>query len=416
MLQLSQLFIIIIAGGYLSGKLFSKMKFPSILGMVLFGIACSFFLTPYTPSVLWDITPFLKSFALIVILLRAGLGLKKSTLKKVGKTAIAMSFIPCLAEGTSLLFLFHFLFGFSWQVSGLTGFMLAAVSPAVVVPSMLDIQSKIPEEQQIVPTIILAGASVDDVFAITLFSVFLGLARSGSVDIIKSILSIPLSIAIGITAGIAIGLLLTRLFKRHYTDIRATEKTLILLVCGSFLVQVGDTFHFAALVGLMTIGFILLEKFEPAAHELSAKLSKIWIFAEITLFVIIGYSVDITTVSQAGLKSAAVILLGLVFRSLGVLLATSFSSLHWKQRLFCMIAYIPKATVQAALGGVALSYKLAEGQQILAIAVVSILLTAPLGLFGIRFFGPRLLQEERPKAKEEKPSVPRLTESRTTVQ
>jgi NhaP-type Na+/H+ or K+/H+ antiporter len=232
-----------------------------------------------------------------------------------------------------------------------------------------------------------------------LFSVFLGLARSSSVNILKSVLSIPLSIAIGITAGIGIGLLLTVLFKKQYTNIRATEKTLILLVCGSFLVQVGDTFHFAALLGLMTIGFILLEKFEPAAHELSLKLSKIWIFAEITLFVIIGYSVDITTVSQAGLKSALVIVIGLVFRSLGVLVATSFSGLNWKQRLFCMIAYIPKATVQAALGGVALSYGIAEGEQILAIAVVSILLTAPLGLFGIRFFGPRLLQDQGEPAK-----------------
>lgn len=395
MLELSQLFVIILAGGYLFGRLFSKLRLPSILGMVLFGIGCSYFLTPYTPEVLWDITPFLKSFALVVILLRAGLGLKKSTLQKVGKTAIAMSFIPCLFEGTVLIFLFHRFFGFSWEVAGLTGFMLAAVSPAVVVPSMLDLQEKISERQQIVPTIILAGSSVDDVFAITLFSVFLGLARSGDVQVAKSILSIPVSIALGIGAGLVVGMLLTVLFKRQYTNIRATEKTLILLVCGTFLVQVGDSFHFAALLGLMTIGLVLLERFEPAAHELSSKLSKIWIFAEITLFVIIGYSVDITVVAHAGLKSALVVLLGLVGRSAGVLVATAFSTLNWKQRLFCMIAYIPKATVQAALGGVALGYGLAEGQQILAIAVVSILLTAPLGLFGIRFFGPRLLADEK---------------------
>jgi NhaP-type Na+/H+ or K+/H+ antiporter len=396
MLELSQLFVIVLAGGYLSGKLFSKFRLPSILGMVLFGICCSRFLTPYTPEVLWDITPFLKSFALVVILLRAGLGLKKSTLQKVGKTAIAMSFVPCLFEGTTLIFLFRFFFGFSWQISGLTGFMLAAVSPAVVVPSMLDLQEQIPENQQIVPTIILAGSSVDDVFAITLFSAFLGLARSGDVHILRSVASIPVSIAIGIGAGLLVGMLLTGLFKKHYTNIRATEKTLILLVCGSFLVQVGDTFHFAALLGLMTIGLVLLERFEPAAHELSSKLSKIWIFAEITLFVIIGYSVDITVVAQAGFKSALVILLGLVGRSAGVLVATAFSGLDRKQRLFCMIAYIPKATVQAALGGVALGYGLPEGQQILAIAVVAILLTAPLGLFGIRFFGPRLLSGETP--------------------
>ncbi len=272
--------------------------------------------------------------------------------------------------------------------------MLSAVSLAVVVPSMLESQGKISEKQQVVPTIILAGASVDNVLAITLFTIFIGLARSSSVNVLKSIGAIPVSIVIGIAAGIGIGLLLTFLFKKHYTNIRATEKTLIILVCGSFLVQVGDAFHFAGLLSLMTLGFVLLEKFEPAAHELSQKLSKIWIFAEITLFVLIGYSVDITTVFQAGLKSVLVILLGLVFRSLGVLIATSFSDLNWKQRIFCMIAYIPKATVQAALGGVALSYGMPEGQQILAIAVVSILLTAPLGLFGIRFFGPRLLVDD----------------------
>lgn len=393
-LQLPHLFVIILAGGWLSGKLAARMRLPSILGMVLFGICCSIWIKPYTSELLWEITPFLKSFALTVILLRAGLGLKKSTLQSVGKTAIAMSFIPCITEGAVLTVLIGLFFGFPFTTAGLTAFMLAAVSPAVVVPSMLDLQDSISEKQQVVPTIILAGASVDDVLAITIFSVFLGLARDADISITSSVISIPVSIGIGIGAGCIIGFLLTWWFSRRHDDLRATEKTLILLVCGTLLVQVGDTFHFAALLGLMTIGFILLERFEPAAHELSSKLSKIWIFAEITLFVLIGFSVDMSVAVHAGLNGIIVVLLGLAARSFGVLIATIGSGLSMRQRVFCMIAYLPKATVQAALGGVALSYGLAEGEQILAIAVVAILLTAPIGLFGIRWFGPRLLRDE----------------------
>lgn len=387
-LQINVIFVIILGGGWLFGRLFAKLRLPSILGMVIFGICCSLFLKPYTPNILWDLAPSLKSFALIVILLRAGLGIRRETLKKVGTTALLMSFVPCIVEGTALTVACRIFFHFNWDVAGLTGFMLAAVSPAVVVPSMLDLKQKGHIE---VPTIIMAGASIDDVFAITFFSVFLGMARNNNVPILQTVASVPLSIIIGILAGIIFGLLLSFIFKKGFTSIRATEKALIVLVCGTVLVQVGDTLHFAALLGIMTVGFILLERHEKVAHELSGKFSKIWIFAEIILFVMIGFSLDISTAFQAGLKGLLVIMIGLFFRSIGVFIATAFSDLTIKERLFCMIAYLPKATVQAALGGVALSYGLPDGNTILAIAVVAILFTAPLGLFGIRFFSNILL-------------------------
>lgn len=383
---------IVLAGGWFAGKLFSRLCLPSILGMVIYGIACSLFLKPLASPVLWELNPFLKSFALIVILLRAGLGISRSTLKRVGLTAFLMSWVPCVIEGIALAVLFHAFFDFGWAVAALTSFMLAAVSPAVVVPSMLDLKSRRRGEKNDVPTIIMAGASIDDVFAITLFSVFLALATGGQSNVFAAALSVPLSISIGVASGLAAGLALSFFFGRHYASIRATEKALILLVCGMLLVEVGDSFHFAALLGLMTAGFVILERHERVAHELSAKLAKIWVFAEIVLFVMIGFSLDPAVALGAGAKGLAVVACGLVFRSIGVFAATAFSPLTFRERAFCAIAYLPKATVQAALGGVALSHGVPEGNVILAIAVVAILFTAPLGLLGIRFFGNRLLE------------------------
>jgi NhaP-type Na+/H+ or K+/H+ antiporter len=287
--------------------------------------------------------------------------------------------------------LIHYIFAFDWYTSGLTAWMLSAVSPAVIVPSMLELKDQGYGEHKDVPSIILAGASVDDVFSITLFSIFLGILTSGKVNLVSSLLDIPISIALGIIPGIIIGLLLVRYFHAHHGRIQATEKTLVLLTISILLVQLGETIHSAGLLGVMTVGFILLERAEHAAHELSFKLKKIWIFAEIILFVLIGMSVDIPTAMGAGFKGLGIISLGLVCRSLGVFLATIGSGLTMKERVFCIIAYIPKATVQAALGSVALYNGVPEGQTILALAVLSIIFTAPLGLFGIHFFSRRLL-------------------------
>ncbi|MCG8454144.1 MAG: cation:proton antiporter [Spirochaetales bacterium] len=381
----------ILLGGWLFSRIFSMLRLPNILGMVVFGILAGAFASPLIPPLLWEVEPMLKSLALVVILLRAGLGLSKATLKKTGVTALLMAVIPCLFEGAALTLLFHWMFGFDWNVSGLTAFMISAVSPAVIVPSMLNLKERGYGEQKGVPSIVLAGASVDDVLAITLFSVFLGLARTGETQVATSLLSVPLSIGGGIALGAILGWLMSAWFQKRHESLRATEKMLLLLVGAVFLVQLGEVLHSATLLGVMTVGFVLLERAEKAAHELAKKLSKVWIFAEIILFVLIGLSVDVPTALGAGLKGLAVISLGLVFRSLGVLVATMGSPLNQKERWFCVIAYLPKATVQAALGGVALQNSVAQGEVILALAVLSILFTAPLGLVGIKVFGKRLL-------------------------
>ncbi len=212
-----------------------------------------------------------------------------------------------------------------------------------------------------------------------------------NVDYLKSIVSVPISVLLGIIPGVILGLLLVTFFKKNKDKTRATEKTLLILGLSIILIEVGHWVHAATLLGIMTIGFILLEKSEEAAHELSKKLGKVWIFAEILLFVLIGMAVDVNIVIEEGMKGLIIITIGLVFRSLGVFLATLFSKLNLKERLFCVIAYLPKATVQAALGAAPLAAGIKNGEVILAIAVLSILFTAPLGLFGIRLFGPKLL-------------------------
>ena len=391
-MTLNVLIVTILVGGWLTGRLFTRIGMPSVLGMIFWGISIGMFTEGLIPSSLDEISPFLKSLALIIILLRAGLGIRRSTLEKVGKVALLMAFVPCLFEGSALMLLFHLVLGFSWVSAGVTAFLLAAVSPAVVVPSMLEMKDRGLGAERDVPTLILAGASLDDVFAITLFSIFLGLAGGQSVHPGAALLKIPVSIAGGILPGIGAGLFLTWYFRKHHEKIRATEKSLLLLGTAILLVDIGNWVHTAALLGVMTTGFILLEKAEEVAHELAAKLNKAWVFAEIVLFVLIGISVDVRVALRAGLVGLLIITGGLLFRSLGVWIATWGSALNRKERLFCVIAYLPKATVQAAMGSVPLAAGMAEGELILAMAVLSIIFTAPIGLIGIRRFGPLLLE------------------------
>lgn len=390
-MSLQVFIVIVLLGGWLIGKLFTKIKLPNILGMVLLGIFMGTFYRAQIPNVVKEIEPFLKSFAVVVILLRAGLGISKETLKKVGLSALLMSFIPCIIEGTVLTFLFHYMYNFSYSVAGLTGFMLSGVSTAVVVPSMLECKNKHYGEKRDVPTLVLAGASVDNVFVFTIFSIFLGFACNQGESILQAVIKLPISIIAGIVPGIIVGLFLVWYFKKRAKHVNDAEKILVLLTLSLMLVRVGDILHSAALLGLMTIGYILLEKQNKVARDLANKLSSIWIFAEIILFCLIGMAVDIKIAFSTGLKGIFIIFLGLIARSIGVLIATSFSNLNKKEKLFCVISYIPKATVQAALGSVALSMGLPEGNVILAIAVLSIIFTAPLGLILIKSFAPRLL-------------------------
>lgn len=386
--------LLILGGGLFAGKLFTRLKLPSVLGMTLLGVFISIFLKDDIPAVLWEITPFLKSLALIVILLRAGLGIKKSVLKKVGRAALFMAFIPCLFEGLSLTVLFYLFTPFDLLTSALTATLLSAVSPAVVVPSMLNLKEAGYGNKREVPTLILAGASLDDVFAITLFTLFIGVATGESSVLGLTLLSIPISIIGGILSGLVIGYLLSLYFKKYNDKLKGTEKALVILTISLFLFQVGEWLHIAALLGVMTAGFVVLEKAEHAAHETARQLNGVWVFAEIILFVIIGSSVDVDVAMQAGFSGILIILGGLIFRSVGVFIATIGSGLNFKERVFCIISYLPKATVQAALGAVALEKGLPYGKEILAYAVMAIIITAPLGLLGINMFGHKLLNKD----------------------
>ena len=401
-MSLTLLIVIFVLGGLLGGRLFTLIKLPSVLGMVfvgvlsgyLFKVGGAFALEAVDIDSLNAITPFLKSFALTVILLRAGLGISRSTLRKTGVTALFMSFVPGIFEGTILLLSFHYFFNFSWAVAGLTAFMVAAVSPAVVVPSMLKLKEEGYGEKKEVPTIVMAGASVDDVVAITLFSLFLGMATGSETSLFEVLFTVPRAIILGVIPGVLVGFGLTWYLKNYNNKVRATEKGLILIMSALLLVDIGDTLQSAALLGVMAVGFVILERTPKIAHELSDKLGKIWVFAEIMLFVLIGFAVDLGALEGVGLTGVMVIAFGLLARSIGVMVATLFSPLNYKERLFCVIAYLPKATVQAALGGVALSRGVAQGEMILAIAVLSIVFTAPLGLIGINLFGKKLLDIE----------------------
>lgn len=392
-MSLDILFVLVLSLGWTFGRLAESVRLPGILGMTLAGVALSAVLDRFgfqLPESFVEIEPFLKGLALIIILLRAGLGISRRELNQAGIAAALMSFLPCVVEGGTLTALFHFLLGWDVYQAGMAGFMLAAVSPAVVVPSMLELKAQGKETRGVITTV-LAGASADDVFAITFFTAFATLARGGNVDPIATASGLPLSILGGVVLGLVGGLLLAFWFHRHHERLRATEKSLLLLLMAMALVRLGDLLHLAALLGVMVSGFLLLERAPRAAHEIASKLGKVWVVAQILLFVLIGLALRPEVAFQQGPAFVVILLLGLVARSLGVLLALVPTRFTFREKVFCVIAYWPKATVQAALGGVALAMGLSHGQEILAVAVTAILLTAPLGLIGIRLFAARLL-------------------------
>ena len=386
---------IIILLGLGFNKVFDKLKLPGLLGMLILGIIIGPYGINFISEDILKISSDLRKIALIIILLRAGLGIKKETLNKIGVPALKMSCIPGLLEGFTIMLVANRLLGMSKIESGMLGFIVAAVSPAVVVPQMLNfIQNKIGADKNI-PTLILAGASIDDVFAITLFSTFLGLYSGGQVNVALKILDIPISIVLGILLGAIIGFIMIYIFRKYH--IRDTKKALVLIgvaiVFTSLEDALKDIVPIASLLGVMTIGFILLEKHSGVANRLANKFNKIWIFAEILLFVLVGAQVNIHVALDSGAIGVLIITIGLLARSLGVLISLTGTNLSLRERLFCVIAYIPKATVQAAIGAVPLSAGVVSGDLILAIAVLSIIITAPLGAIGIKFAGNRWLSK-----------------------
>ena len=391
--MLGSLAIIIIFGSIFY-VLFEKIKLPGLLGMLLIGVVIGPYGLGIIHSSLLAISADLRLMALIIILLRAGLGVKKETLKKVGRPAILLGFLPALFEGFTILIVSSFLLGIDKVEAGMLGFILAAVSPAVVVPSMLKIMSEGKGEKKGIPTLILAGASIDDVMAITIFSSFVGLYTGQKFSVLQQLSNILIAILSGVFIGIIAAYVLIWSFKKF--RIRDTKKILFILAL-SFLIltlehAVAHRFEIAGLLGVMAIGFVILEKIPIVGQRLTLKLSKIWVLAELLLFVLVGVEVNIFLAREAGLLGITIIIIGLLSRGIGVLLSLYKNNLNLKEKIFCIIAYSPKATVQAAIGGVPLALGVPSGDLILSLAVLAIIVTAPLGAVGIKYFGERLLE------------------------
>lgn len=375
---------LILLVGMSMGWLCQKMKLPGLLGMLATGIV----LGPYVldlldPSIL-GISAELRKIALIIILTRAGLGLDLSGLKKIGRPAVLMCFVPASFELLGMLLLAPKLMGLSILEAAVMGAVLAAVSPAVVVPRMVKLMDEGYGVKEGIPQLILAGASVDDVYVIVLFSTFTGMMHGTGASAIRFI-NIPVSILLGIAIGLGIGVLLACFFQKIH--MRDTSKVLIILSISFLLVVLEDylaiPITFSALIAVMFIGIGLQKKREVVANRLSAKYGKLWVAAEVFLFVLVGATVNIGYVGKVGIKALIVIAGALVFRMFGVLVCLLGTEIKGKERMFTMLAYTPKATVQAAIGGIPLALGFACGESVLAVSVLAIVLTAPLGAFAI---------------------------------
>ena len=388
--------------GLAMGAICQKLKLPRIIGMLATGIV----LGPYVldlldPSIL-SISADLRKMALIIILLKAGLSLNLDDLKKVGRPAIMMSFVPASFEIIGYLLFAPAILGITRVEAAVMGSVLAAVSPAVVVPRMVQLMETKYGTEKAIPKMIMAGASCDDIFVIVLFTTFLSMAQGGSADI-KAFANIPVSIILGIILGAIVGYLLYLFFetayaKKHY--VRNSMKVIIVLGFSFLLIAIEGWLEgkiaVSGLLAVVSMACVLKMKCTAfVSKRLSEKFGKLWLAAEVILFVLVGAAVDIRYTLDAGLAAVAMIFIALIFRSFGVLLCTVKTDLSAKERVFCVIAYLPKATVQAAIGSVPFAAGLPCGKIVLSVAVMAIIITAPLGAFGMDFSYKKFLTREK---------------------
>lgn len=389
--MLVSLALIFLAGLFMA-DIFNALRLPKITGMLLTGILTGpFVLDLLDPSVL-GISSELRRIALIIILIKAGLSLNLSDLKKVGRPAVMMSFVPACLEITGYVIFAPLLLGLTRTESAVMGAVLSAVSPAVVVPRMVSLIEEKKGTKKGIPQMILAGASCDDIFVIVLFSAFVTMEQGGTVNI-SDFLDIPVSMITGVVLGITAGLVLSIIF-RIKTD--SVVKTVIMLSVSFMLMTAEDALKkYIAVSGLLAVvAMACTVKIKGHSGGLSEKFGKLWIPSEIMLFVLVGAAVDIRYTVTAGINAVIMIFIALLFRTAGVLLCTVRTKLNIKERLFCIIAYLPKATVQAAIGSVPLSLGLPCGKTVLSVAVLAIIITAPLGAVGIDMTKERFLEKE----------------------
>lgn len=380
--------------GMSMGWICKKIKLPSLVGMLATGVILGPFVLDVLDSSIIGISAEIRKIALIIILTRAGLGLDLSGLKKLGRPAVLMCFVPATFELAGMLVLAPRLMGMTILEAAIMGAVLAAVSPAVVVPRMVKLMDEGYGVKEGIPQLILAGASVDDVYVIVLFSTFVGMMQGEGASVV-SFVNIPVSILLGIAIGLILGYGIEYFFTK--VQIRDTAKVLIILSSSFILVSVEGmlttAITFSALIAIMFIGMGIKQKNESVAGRLSAKYSKLWVGAEVFLFVLVGATVNIGYLGKVGVKALIVIIGALVSRMLGVFVCLIGTSLSREERMFAMMAYTPKATVQAAIGGIPLALGLACGDTVLTVAVLAIVLTAPLGAFAIDLSYKKLLKQ-----------------------
>lgn len=392
--MLTSLALIFLSGLSL-GYIFKKLRLPTLLGMLLTGIVLGpYALNLISPSLL-GISVELRQIALVIILMRAGLALDIKDLRKVGRPAILMCFLPACFEIAGMILIAPRLLGVSVLEAAIMGAVVAAVSPAIIVPKMLYLMENKIGTRKSIPQMIMAGGSVDDVFVIVMFAAFTTLATGGEVSA-ASFVQIPVSIITGLILGIAAGWGLTRFFQRWH--MRDSVKVLVMMSAAFLFIAAEEwlkgTVAVSGLLAVMAMGATILRLYPVLAKRISPKFSKLWVAAEIMLFVLVGATVDIKFAAAAGVAAVAVIFFALVFRMCGVFICMLRTRLTAKERLFCMIAYLPKATVQAAIGSLPLAMGLPCGKIVLTVAVLAILITAPLGAFGIDASYKKLLTRD----------------------
>ena len=384
---------VILLTGLLVGWLFSKIKLPSLLGMIIVGIILSPHCLDLVDKSILNISGDLRQIALVIILTRAGLSLNISDLKKVGRPAILMCFVPACVEMIGTIIFAPLLLGVTYLEAAIIGSVIAAVSPAVIVPRMIRLMEEGYGKEKSIPQLILAGASVDDVFVIVVFTALTTLASTGKMSV-SSFLQIPVSIILGIMLGCVVGIILVWFFKKWH--MRDSVKVLIIISISFLLLEVQNRLEgivpVSGLLAIMSMGIMINQKYDVLAKRLSVKYNKMWLGAEVFLFVLVGIAVDIKYAVNAGVVVVGLVVIALIFRMVGVGLSLLKTDLNKKERMFCAIAYTPKATVQAAIGTIPLAMGLACGEMVLTVAVVAILLTAPFGALCVDNLYKKLLE------------------------
>lgn len=373
---------LILIGGMLSGALFRKLRLPGLLGMMLFGILCGPYCLNLLDGGILAASDVIRKIALLIILARAGLNLKISDLKKAGRPALLMCFVPATFEILAFVFFAPMILGLDLVSSALLGCVMAAVSPAVVVPSMLKVMKAGYGQDKAIPQMILAGASADDIYVLVLFSVLMSVATQGSFEAV-TLLRLPSAIGFGILAGIGSGYLLSVLFQKGWMKDSTASRMILILALGLLFYGLEEALKgpvaFSGLIAVMVTCMILANRVPDEIVPIAKGFDHLWKAGEIFLFTLIGAAVNLPYAFGSFGVNLLLIALCLCVRTLGVLLCVSFTRLTWKERMFCVFAYLPKATVQAAIGAVPLAAGLACGEQILSCAVTAILVTAPLG-------------------------------------